>query len=538
MYQIMFVDDDPLILRRLHQILDWKSLGFEILPDATDGAIALGQLSNFQPDVMICDINMPNMDGLTLAQKAREVYPSMHCIILTVNNSFGCAQQALNIGVDHYLLKPIDPTRIEKLIRTICNQLNENRQKDQYVSNLYHKALISEKMIRDKFLNWVVSGRHPLSEDQLIEKFEFYQIHLNSSEFQIISLHINPLHEYILEENNIEGLLRNVSQQLEDTLCNYPNCVVFGDQFYNLNILMGLNPSNVSYAPNAQFICQIIRDSLLFNLNLSVTLFYSRAYSGYQNIYRCYYDTKFLAKYTEEIMDKGIISYEEYVQTSKNSSIDLDSIRSHTLKYLRTDALSSLKGYVDRIISTYSPTRTNIESFNMLKIDFILTGIMFLQENKTSVSDIFDKCFDPLSEMIECNSVTVCVDFINHYYSHILSYLRSNKISSGRRLAEKAMELIEINISNPELNVKWLASQLYVNDNYLSRQFHKEINLPLIKYLNNKRLETAKNYLDEGYQNLQQVSQLTGFADPLYFSKCFKKQFGVSPSKYILFLQK
>lgn len=533
MYKIMFVDDEPLILRRLHQILDWQSLGFEILPDATDGTIALKQLNCFQPDVMICDINMPNMDGLTLAQKAREIYPSMHCIILTVNDSFGCAQQALNIGVDHYLLKPIDPTKIEELIRSIHDQLNENRQQNQYVSTLYNKAQISEKMIRDKFLNWVVSGRHPLSEQQLIEKFEFYQLPINANEFQMISVHINSLHEYILEENNMEELLRNVTQQIEDTLYDYHNCVVFGDQFYNLIILMGLNPKDTVFTPNALVICHSIRDSLLFNLNLPVTLFYSRPYSGYQNIYRCYYDTKFLSKYTKEIINKGIISYEEYVQTSKNSSIDLNSIRSHVLKYLRTNTMASLKNYVQKVISTYSPPKANIESFNMLKIDFILTGIMFLHENKTSITDIFDKYFDPLSEIIECDKADTCMDFINSFYTHILSYLHSNKISSGRRLAEKTIELIENNISHPDLNVKWLASQLYVNDNYLSRQFHKEINIPLIKYISNKKLETAKNYLDQGFQNVQQVSKLSGFTDPLYFSKCFKKQFGVSPSKYI-----
>ena len=115
MYKIMFIDDDTLILRRLHQILNWNQKGFCILPDAADGITALTNISQTEPDIIICDINMPNMDGLTLAEKIKKHFPHIQIIILTVNDSFGCAQQAINIGVDYYLLKPIDPAKLETL---------------------------------------------------------------------------------------------------------------------------------------------------------------------------------------------------------------------------------------------------------------------------------------------------------------------------------------------------------------------------------------------------------------------------------------
>lgn len=533
MYQIMFVDDDPLILRRLHQVLDWESLDFGILPDAVDGTDALSKMENCHPDIIICDINMPNMDGLSLAGEVRKKYPHTHCIILTINDSFGCAQQALNIGVDHYLLKPIIPSKIEELIQTICAQLNESKKQNQYLSTLYNKALLSEKMIRDKFLNWIVSGRQPLSEEQLIQKFEFYQLPSKAKNFQIISIHINPLQEIMLEKDNIEELLKNVTRHIEDILCEYSNCTVFGDQFYHLNILIGTDSEHCAFTPNAQSICQSILDNLLFELNLPVTCFYSRIYTGYQNIYRCYYETKFFSKYTKSLLKKDIISYEEYIETSKNSSINLDNIRSQVLKLLRADIISDLNTYIQKCFYECSLLNTNLENFNILKIDLVMSGIMFLHEAKISVTDVFDKFFDPLSEVMECSTPDTCVSFILHFYSAILDYLRSSKISSKLLLVERAIELIHLNIANPELNVKWLASQLYINENYLSRQFRQERNLSLIKYINITRMETAKEYLNNDCQNLQQVAALSGFSDPLYFSKCFKKYFGVSPSSYL-----
>jgi two-component system response regulator YesN len=167
-----------------------------------------------------------------------------------------------------------------------------------------------------------------------------------------------------------------------------------------------------------------------------------------------------------------------------------------------------------------------------------MTGIMFLQENKTAIREVFHKYFNPINEISEISNPIERSNFIIHYYENILNYISTNKISSGKSMVKKCMELVEQNISNPSLSVKWLASQLYINENYLSRVFHKEAGIFLIKYINNQRLIKAKYYLDHDYNSMQAVSQMTGFSDPLYFSKCFKKKYGVAPSKYIKMVDK
>lgn len=200
---------------------------------------------------------------------------------------------------------------------------------------------------------------------------------------------------------------------------------------------------------------------------------------------------------------------------------------------MRLGDSETLKAYVQKVIFSFTPSSTSFENINIIRVDFIMTGIMFMQENKTALRDIFDKYFDPLTEIAEKDDPLDCIAFIQYFYDTMLTYTHSNKISSGKKIVEKCMELVEQNISNPELSVKWLASQFYMNENYLSRQFHSETALPLIKYINQQRLEKAKSYLDEGFHNLQTVAKMIGFSDPLYFSKCFKKKFGVAPSVYL-----
>ena len=112
MYKILFVDDDPLIIKKLYQILDWEALGFVPIGSASDGESAMQLVRTEMPDVIISDINMPNMDGLAFASEVKALSANLQFILLTVNDSFGCAQQALNIGVCHYLLKPIEKGKL------------------------------------------------------------------------------------------------------------------------------------------------------------------------------------------------------------------------------------------------------------------------------------------------------------------------------------------------------------------------------------------------------------------------------------------
>lgn len=531
MYKIMFVDDDALIIRRLHQVLDWESLGFEALSDASDGVMALQMIPNNPPDVIICDINMPNMDGLELAAKIKENYPQIQCILLTVNDSFGCAQQALNIGVNHYLLKPIEPTKLETLILKILEQLHSSRKQEDYISSLHDKAILNERMIRDKFLNWLVSGRQTLDEKQIKEKFCFYQIPLDAEEFQMISIHVNTPGFQDTNGKILEDLMQTTTKSMEDTLSDYPNCVVFTDSFYQFNVLLGIPSDTTALGPSIDYLCHLLKDSLLFNLNLPVTVFYSRRYKGASNIYRCYYDTKFLSQYTSSIIDRGILSFDEYMQNAFDSEVDLDAVRTYTFRQLRSSDMQQLSGHLHTTL-TRPFSRGAFDTFNMLRIDFVMTGLMFLQENKITLQDVFDRHYAPLADILELNEPEGCIVFLEHYYQEMIGYIQDSKVSSGHRISEKCIELIEQNIASQELSVKWLSSQIYINENYLSRLFRKEMNLPLVKYIMQKRMETARDYLNQGYSNLQQVSRLVGFTDPLYFSKCFKKHYGVAPSQY------
>ena len=113
MYHVLLADDEESVLNVLRTSIDWQGLGIETLLTANDGLAALEVFERQQIDLLITDIRMPRLDGLELIRSVRRLYPETHCILLTAYGEFDYARQAIDLGVENYLLKPVAKNEIE-----------------------------------------------------------------------------------------------------------------------------------------------------------------------------------------------------------------------------------------------------------------------------------------------------------------------------------------------------------------------------------------------------------------------------------------
>ena len=146
MYTVLLVDDEPTILETLSSTICWQQFGVNTLLKSLDGYQALEIMRNHKIDLLITDIEMPNLDGLTLLKKTRETFPDVHCILLTAYGEFKYAQTALQYGVENYLLKPINKTELEETIEKALNNIYINRKNSHilFFSNSKNTASSSQ----------------------------------------------------------------------------------------------------------------------------------------------------------------------------------------------------------------------------------------------------------------------------------------------------------------------------------------------------------------------------------------------------------
>ncbi len=117
MKKVMIVEDEELILQGIRNILDWEQLGLEVVHLAHDGTEALQMWEQEPVHIVVTDISMPEMDGLTLLRKIREKEEQVRFIILTGYDEFDYAREAIRLGVENYILKPIDEEELKRQLQ-------------------------------------------------------------------------------------------------------------------------------------------------------------------------------------------------------------------------------------------------------------------------------------------------------------------------------------------------------------------------------------------------------------------------------------
>ena len=117
MMKVMLVENEELILQGIRNILDWEALGLEVVHMAHDGQEALAMWEKEPVHIVVTDISMPVMDGLTLLRKIREKEDRVRFIILTGYDEFAYAREAIRLEVENYILKPINEEELERQLK-------------------------------------------------------------------------------------------------------------------------------------------------------------------------------------------------------------------------------------------------------------------------------------------------------------------------------------------------------------------------------------------------------------------------------------
>lgn len=192
MYSIMIVEDEYLVRQGISSLVDFKKFNMQVIGEAENGLEAWEKIQAECPDIILTDINIPQMNGIKLAQLAREQYPQLHIIFLTGYDDFDYALSAVKLGADDYLLKPFSREDVEAMLIKVKEKLDKEK-KQQQVHELVEKAEFSdlEQAIHDR-----------LADTELSLKSLSFQLGFNSSYLSVLikkELGL-PFQDYLIQE--------------------------------------------------------------------------------------------------------------------------------------------------------------------------------------------------------------------------------------------------------------------------------------------------------------------------------------------------
>ena len=174
MYRIFLVDDEEEVRKGIIRKIQWEHLGFTVVGDAENGEEALEKIEQLEPNVVMTDIRMPYMDGLTLSERIRQKYPSIKILIFSGYDDFEYAHQAIKLNVTEYILKPVNMEELTEILTRVHHNLDEEIEQRRNVDLLRESYKESLPLLREMFLNEMVRARIP--ESLIQKRLEEYQV--------------------------------------------------------------------------------------------------------------------------------------------------------------------------------------------------------------------------------------------------------------------------------------------------------------------------------------------------------------------------
>ncbi|RSJ63712.1 response regulator transcription factor [Streptococcus gordonii] len=192
MYSIMIVEDEYLVRQGIASLVNYEQFGMQVIAQAENGREAWKKFQENPADILLTDINMPQMNGLELAKLVREQAPKCHIVFLTGYDDFDYARTAIKLGADDYLLKPFSKDDVEEMLAKVQTKLDKERKKAQ-IQNL------------------VDQGQHSELEEAIHERLADSELSLKNLAFQLgfspsyLSVLIKkelglPFQDYLIQE--------------------------------------------------------------------------------------------------------------------------------------------------------------------------------------------------------------------------------------------------------------------------------------------------------------------------------------------------
>jgi Response regulator containing CheY-like receiver domain and AraC-type DNA-binding domain len=219
MYKVVIIDDEPIIVEGLMRVVPWETFNCRVAATAGDGEEGTRAIREHHPDILITDIRMPNLDGLTMLSGIRSEFPEMQITVLTGFRDFTYAQEAIRLGVTRFLVKPSKMSEIEEALKTMAANLVKQGNKGTDIEKGEHQSETNEAannfVVRQAIAYIEAHYKEKISLGEIADKVYVSQWHLS----KLLNKHTNKNFYDILNDIRIreaKRLLSNPSLRISE----------------------------------------------------------------------------------------------------------------------------------------------------------------------------------------------------------------------------------------------------------------------------------------------------------------------------------
>lgn len=497
MYKVLLVDDEPLITEGLQALVDWEDYGFEVVQRLENGQEALAYLERNEIDLLVTDIVMPKKTGLELIAEVQKINPTIKTIILSGYEEFDYIKKGIALGIENYLIKPVDEDELVQTIKGIGDTLSDNRE----------QLLEAEDVLKENTI-WRLL-RNEIKTEEWQERMTFYRFEKDQATY------VAAIIDFLNIPN--EAAFIKVKRAIDDRFGTHS---VAGSNGELVFISSGEHEQALSETLQqiASFLKEQVAEIGTFYIatghvvnrldQISDSYFKARENSLYQIIVepnsvisnKTHVDRYSLLKSQQHYKTEMVKAIHE----SKGAvAILIDDFYKHLSQNNQYLVPAVSRKYTIDLVTYIHHSIQDVKHYNHTIAIEKLVQARSNEQIKKILTEYCDELIDAISQMDEKRSPII---------KDVLEYIHASYAK--------------------ELSLKTLSQRFHVNSIYLGQLFQKEMGIVFSEYINHLRIEKAKELLKTTHLTAGEIGRQVGYSDTTYFYKQFKKYVSVTPTEW------
>lgn len=541
MLKIFLAEDEVVVRETIKRMIPWEELGFELVGEAADGEMALPLLLRQQPDLLITDIKMPFMDGLTLARLAKKEIPGLKVVILSGYDDFNYAKQAIGIGVEDYLLKPITKNALIERLSEIRSRYEHEKTQKEYYEKFQREMQAYEKNSSRDFFEALVGGSMDMME--VYKRAEKLGLDIVAEAYNVLIFTMNCDEDFSGQRDEYSSWEAEPLELLENFFAGHSSAMLFRSNIFSYGVL--LKGQRETIEENTRVCVDEIRKILSRqDGRREWFLAVGQSVERLSQIQKSYHTASraFSQRY---LYDENILYYDEMetmehpggqAETEDNAylqKVDVNALNPAILqKFLSNGLQEETENFVKDYF--YAIGQEPMESLvfrNYVILNVRFSVISFIKGLGCDTNEM--ESADTEEVLAESGkNMESAIAYAKKMISQAIEIRDQNSGNKNRSILKTAVDFIDSHYMDEEISLNTVANVANVSSNHFSALFSQNMGQTFIEYLTTLRMNKAKELLRCTGMRSSEIAGEIGYKDAHYFSYLFKKTQGMTPSDY------
>lgn len=532
--KVFLVEDEYIVREGIKNNIDWEKNGYDFCGEASDGELAFPMISEKRPDIVITDIRMPFMDGIELSRMIKEEYPEIKIIILSGHEEFEYAKAAIQIGVEEYLLKPINGDELLQVVNRVAQKIKEENESRETLQE--GEGDENFEYAKRQLLSSLIDDNASLSD--AMEQGKKIHLNLMAQCYNIMMLKLQRKNK----EQGFSQRILELYKTMEDTLKEQDGQSIMFDRAPEGKVILFMGSGEEEIRRNMDAFAGQFREILpeyedvTYFGSVGVPVMRLRELGESYEAASHGFSYRFLTE-PNQIVDNHTV-FDQTRNEKKFScsigSVDIQNLDKQKIEsFLKGGEMDEIHFFVEEYMKNTGDAGKNSMIFRQyIVMDMFFAASHFL----TQITDGREQLGEPFESPEQMQKIVsdleATVVYIKELFTKVMQVRDAQTTEHNSDVVENAKKYISENYHDEELTLNTVAHEVNVSPNHLSAMFSQKTGQTFVKYLTDVRMHRAKELLKCTSKRSNEICEEVGYRDPHYFSHLFKKNVGCSPIQY------